>query len=63
MTEPARQRLRHAPRRAHSTPDPDEIPPPEPEHIPQEVPQPTPPPVQEPDRPHVPIKACASTSG
>ena len=45
------------PRWAHSTPEPDDLPPPEPDQTPEDVPQPDPPPVQEPDRPHAPMRA------
>ena len=42
-------------RRAHSTPEPDDLPPPEPDHTPEDEPEPDAPPVQEPDRPHAPM--------
>ena len=41
--------------RAHSTPEPDDLPPPEPDHTPEDEPEPDAPPVQEPDRPHAPM--------
>ena len=44
-----------APWRAHSTPEPDDLPPPEPDHTPEDEPEPDAPPVQEPDRPHAPM--------
>ncbi|MDP3672783.1 MAG: hypothetical protein Q8R69_24240 [Telluria sp.] len=49
-------------RRAHSTPDPDAVPPPEPKPnpVPDDVPLPTHAPVEEPTLPEPPIKAGAA---
>ena len=49
------QQCATAPWRAHSTPEPDDLPPPEPDHTPEDEPEPDAPPVQEPDRPHAPM--------
>ncbi|PWF49354.1 hypothetical protein [Massilia glaciei] len=51
-----------APRRAHSTPDPDAIPPrePPPSPLPDDVPPPANAPVEEPRMPEPPIRAAAA---
>ena len=46
-----------SPWRAHSTPDPDDVPPSQPDRGPDDEPEPDAPPVQEPDRPHPPMSA------
>ena len=57
LPQPMPSRFDEAPRRAHSTPDPDDVPPSGPERGPDDDPEPDAPPVQEPDRPHAPMSA------